>query len=168
MQKKPTPLYYWVLPGQLMAGEYPGAKAPAQARQKVERFLEQGVGCFIDLTEAGEGLEPYAHLLEGRAAHQRLPIRDNDVPPKAQMGAILDAIDAALADGRQVYVHCFGGHGRTGTVVGCWLVRHGAAPVHALEQIKTLRAALPAEVIDQPSPQTAAQFAFVRAWSSGE
>lgn len=31
----------------------------------------------------------------------------------------------ALAAGQTVYVHCYGGIGRTGTVVGCWLVRHG-------------------------------------------
>ena len=28
-------------------------------------------------------------------------------------------------DGRKVYVHCWGGVGRTGTVVGCYLVRQG-------------------------------------------
>ena len=41
------------------------------------------------------------------------------------MTRILDDVDAALADGGAVYVHCWGGIGRTGTVVGCWLVRHG-------------------------------------------
>ena len=40
---------------------------------------------------------------------------------------ILDKIDDDLAAGHNIYVHCWGGVGRTGTVVGCWLVRHGYA-----------------------------------------
>ena len=48
-----------------------------------------------------------------------------DVPRSQQQTAgILDAIDKALEDGKNVYVHCWGGIGRDGTVVGCWLVRH--------------------------------------------
>ena len=40
------------------------------------------------------------------------------------MLAVLDAIDIALCEGHGVYIHCWGGVGRTGTVVGCWLKRH--------------------------------------------
>ena len=40
---------------------------------------------------------------------------------------ILDEIDGAILNGKTVYVHCLGGIGRTGTVVGCYLVRHGIA-----------------------------------------
>ena len=58
--------------------------------------------------------------------HERHSIVDMDVPRSQQQTAgILDAIDKALEDGKNVYVHCWGGIGRTGTVVGCWLVRHG-------------------------------------------
>ena len=48
---------------------------------------------------------------------------------------MLDTIDQALAAGHTMYVHCWGGVGRTGTVVGCHLVRHGqqgTAALHAL------------------------------------
>ena len=41
------------------------------------------------------------------------------------MTAILDCIDRHLERGDVVYVHCWGGVGRTETVVGCWLTRHG-------------------------------------------
>ena len=47
------------------------------------------------------------------------------------------AIDEAMSAGKAVYVHCWGGVGRTGTVVGCWLVRHGRTGEQALEQIAT-------------------------------
>jgi atypical dual specificity phosphatase len=54
---KPDPNTYWVVPDQFLAGEYPGARDPEEARRRLRRFLQAGVRHFIDLTEAGE-LEP--------------------------------------------------------------------------------------------------------------
>ena len=56
---------------------------------------------------------------------------------------ILDDLDQALADGHRVYLHCFGGIGRTGTVVGCYLVRHGMTGNEVLEQIAAWRRGTP-------------------------
>src|SRR5688572_20285195 len=52
---------YWVRPGLLLAGEYPGAFDEAWARRKIRRMLEAGIRVFVDLTEEGE-LAPYDHL----------------------------------------------------------------------------------------------------------
>ena len=81
------------------------------------------------------------------------------------MTRILDDIDAALAKGEGVYVHCWGGIGRTGTVVGCWLVRHGLDRGDAIRTIEELRRL----VLDSfmPSPQTTAQRAMVTTWKPG-
>ena len=80
---KPDPNTYWVVPGKLLAGEYPGARDPEEALRRLRRFLQAGVRHFIDLTEAGE-LEPYAELLreEGscETSYERFPIRDLSVP----------------------------------------------------------------------------------------
>ena len=43
---------------------------------------------------------------------------------------ILDALDTYLEQDRKVYVHCWGGSGRTGTIIGCWIRRHGLAGQH--------------------------------------
>ena len=79
-----------------------------------------------------------------------------------RMRMILDRIDAALDAGETVYVHCFGGIGRTGSVVGCWLVRHGLSGKAALEQIARWRKGTPDGW--KVSPETRAQRAFVRGW----
>ncbi len=61
----------------------------------------------------------------------------------------------AVANGA-VYVHCWGGVGRTGTVVGCWLLRHGyAVPSDVIDTIQSLRQVDP--VRGHASPRTDAQ-----------
>jgi protein-tyrosine phosphatase len=56
------------------------------------------------------------------------------------MKKILDYIDQAISQEKSVFIHCWGGKGRTGTVVGCFLARHGIAMAkEALEKIKDLR-----------------------------
>ena len=170
----PIPNAYWVRPGRLLAGEYPGDKAADAARRRLTLFLDAGVRSFVDLTEEGEyGLEPYAGLLQEEAVrrgilveHRRLAIRDVDVPrSRSEMIEILDAIDAALAQQRAVYVHCWGGSGRTGTVVGCHLVRHGSTGEAALQQVANWWRTVEKYWRSQHSPQTSQQREWVRTWS---
>lgn len=73
------------------------------------------------------------------------------------MQMILDTLDSAMESGHTVYLHCHGGRGRTGTVVGCWLVRHGRTGEQALARIAELRG-------DHESPETREQRAFVLNW----
>ena len=77
------------------------------------------------------------------ARHVRAPIPDMEVPGAGELRWTLDAIDAEIAGGGVAYVHCWAGRGRTGTVVGCWLVRHGLVGEDALARIVTLRRSLP-------------------------
>jgi protein-tyrosine phosphatase len=160
----PTADSYWVSPGRLLAGKYPGAADTARARATVAQLILSGVTLFVDLTEEAE-LDAYAHLADGRARHVRMPIPDMDVTTPEQMRRTLDLIDREHDRRGVAYVHCWGGAGRTGTVVGCWLVRHGLNGESALQRIAALRAGTPALWLD--SPQTRAQRAMVQGWPEG-
>jgi protein-tyrosine phosphatase len=143
---------YWVEPGRLLAGPHPRPETlPALA--------EAGITAFVDLTQPGE-VDAYDHLI-GDAVHHQLPIGDFGVPTDAELTATLDLIDALLSDGRRVYVHCWAGVGRTGTVVACHLIRHGMPNAEALAEVATLRAAIGRH---DPSPEMPAQRALVERW----
>lgn len=169
--ERSIPDSYWVVPGRLLAGEYPCARDGAEGRARLRWLLAQGVDFWLDLTEAGEsGLEPYLPLLSEEAArlnrpvaHHRLPIPDMGTPSPGHMRRILDQLDQALEQGRTVYLHCYGGVGRTGTVVGCYLVRHGMSGAQALAQIARWRAATPSGW--KPSPETRPQTDLVLRWA---
>jgi len=152
---------YWVRPHDFLAGEYPNEKWAESTPPILRSLMDTGVACFIDLTEEGE-LEPYDRFLEGQE-HLRFPVRDVSVPArKDEMRAILDAIDERLNAGKGVYVHCWGGVGRTGTVVGCWLARHGEAK--PLEKLQELWQPSRKAKEGRHCPETEAQRRYVQAW----
>jgi protein-tyrosine phosphatase len=171
MSNTPIDDSYWLVPGRLLAGEYPGARIKDEARRKLRSFLDAGVDFFLDLTEEDEGLEPYAVILQEEAkaqdrkvVYRRLPIPDMDTPTTERMSEIQQTIAAALESGRTVYVHCWGGIGRTGTVLGCYLVAHEVSVAEALAEIQRRRRGTKDGW--KKSPQTPAQVDFMKKWRS--
>lgn len=172
---RPIPESYWVIPAQFLAGEYPGTPySPELTRKRLDAFLSAGFDTFIDLTSPGE-IEPYEPLLREQAGYYNLnvcythyPIGDFDLPQPAQMTAILGAIEAALAAGRKPYLHCYGGIGRTGTVVGCYLVRQGLTGEQALDQLAAWWKHVPKSNRYPHSPETFQQEQFIRVWQQHE
>lgn len=165
MSDRPFPETYWVKPEQLLVGPYPGATVQKRAKENLANYLAAGVTYFLDLTEAAE-LPPYKPLLLGKARYKRCPIPDFDLPSTRTMRRILDLIDYRLLRGELVYLHCRAGLGRTGTVVGCYLVRHGLSGREALREIWRLRQET--TFPRSPSPETAAQRRFVLKWATLE
>lgn len=166
---------YWVHSGRLLAGEYPGSLSNAHARDKIDCLLGAGVTFFLDLTETLE-LRAYRGLLKAAAKakglkveHRRLAIRDGDIPETPQeMSRILDTIDEAIEAGHTVYVHCWGGIGRTGTVVGCYLVRHGKTGEEALQEIERSWQTVEKRNRHPRSPETDAQREYILNWREEE
>lgn len=164
----PLPNCYWVRPGQLLAGEYPGSMSRAEATERVQKLLHAGINSFIDLTEEGE-MPAYdvllAELSEQHIRYRRLSVLDHGIPESpAHMTRILDMIDGELAAGRCVYVHCRAGIGRTGTTIGCHLIRSGLANEAALDRLQTLWQQCGRSRRWPTIPETDEQVEFVRLW----
>lgn len=167
----PFPDSYWVEPGLLLAGEYPSELSPELTRLRLRRMLDLGIRQFIDLTQPElTQSRPYRDALAEVAQEMGVkdtiifnyPIPDLEIPARDLMRSILDTLDKAVSGKFPIYVHCWAGIGRTGTVVGCYLVRHGMTCDQALEHIQRLRANVPG--FWYGSPETSAQRDYVRTW----
>jgi atypical dual specificity phosphatase len=174
---RPIPNSYWATP-YLLACEYPFTPMVTDpARQKLDNLLNAGVRTFIDLTEEGE-LFPYTAHLFARVEeldidpeeieYHRFPIRDRSLPESVgHMYRVLDVLKDNESRGRISAVHCRGGIGRTGMVIGCWLVQSGLAKTgeDALETIAVKWRTVEKYHRFPNSPETGPQFEFVRTFA---
>ena len=137
---------WWVEPGHLLAGEYPGARTPEKTRQKVWLIVDAGIDTIVDLTAPDDGLQPYEQELmaaaeqAGRQVRRyAYPIPDMGVLAGEGYDAIVARIRGEIDAGRTVYVHCWSGKGRTTTVVGCLLIDGGLDYDAAIARLAELR-----------------------------
>jgi ADP-ribosylglycohydrolase len=164
MAPKPLAESYWVIPGRLLAGKYPGGKNLQEMERRLGPLLDAGFDGFLDLTEAGE-VPGYENYLPETVTYVRKAVTDHGVPrDAAYMGEILAALDEMLAAGRRVYVHCRAGIGRTGTVVACHLIEQGLAPEAALVRLNELWQGSDRSDTWPEVPETDLQRDFIRAY----
>ncbi|MEW4564456.1 dual specificity protein phosphatase family protein [Bremerella sp. JC770] len=169
----PSSFSYWVVPSKLLAGAYPGHRDATDHVARVHALVDAGARTFVNLMEADETdgdrqpFRTYDDVARHRSAEvvmRRHAIVDLSIPTPAVMKAILDEIDTSLNSGAPVYVHCWGGIGRTGTVIGCWLLRHALADADSvLDVLKQLRKQ-DQERGHRLSPETDEQRTFIRQW----
>jgi ADP-ribosylglycohydrolase len=173
MPPTPVPGCYWVLPGRLLFGEFPGSQSRAEAMERLRSFLAAGVTCFVDLTEpqecpSYEGLLPFSTPSGRRVEYLRQSIPDHAVPQdRAVMERILQLVNDALAAGHVVYVHCRAGIGRSATVAGCWLAEQRGDTELALADLQDLWRQAAQSSRWTKVPETEAQEKFVRGWLDG-
>jgi ADP-ribosyl-[dinitrogen reductase] hydrolase len=161
----PLPNSYWVLPGRLLAGEYPGGTTPELTRERLSRLLETGIDCFLDLTQPQE-ITPYDATLPSGIKYLRRSIIDHGTPTDpAVMTEILECLHGALREGRRIYLHCRAGIGRTGMVAGCLLAEQGFSGEEALAELNRLWRQSARSDQWPRVPETKDQIEYVRRWT---
>lgn len=179
---RPIPNSYWATP-YLVACEFPYCPvtsadiARERTKQKLDALLQAGVRTFIDLTEPHE-LFPYSPHIASRCEmlgidareveYHNFPIHDRSLPDSVGfMRKILAVLRDNQRRGRISAVHCRGGIGRTGMVVGCWLVESGVAKdgADALHLIAEEWKLVEKCKRFPCSPETGPQFEFVRTFT---
>jgi len=169
---------FWIEPGRVIGGVYPGDANREVARRKLEALLDHCITAFLNLMEPDEtshdgslftSYEPIARALATQRGvaleFARLEIVDQSTPSLARMREILAWLDDRIERGRVCYVHCWGGRGRTGTVAGVHLIRRGlATPENFVDVIRTLRGA---DAQRGPAPENPRQCEFVRRFPFG-
>ena len=164
---------YWAEPGKILAGCCPGSIDGSMLPEQLGVLIDAGVTLVVNLMEESETklmgsfMETYEPVLAAVAQPrgskirvERFPIADRSIPTVEEMKLILRRIRRELETGGAVYVHCLGGIGRTGTVIGCYFVEQGEPdPLGKLRQLTE-----PERDYFRPTPQTTEQRTFVLKW----
>ena len=155
---------YWLIPGRLLAGEYPIGSDYTEARARLASLREAGINYFIDLTEKGE-LPAYRHLLHVHTRYQNSPIADMSVPASvSQVIELLADIRAAVEARHCLYLHCRAGIGRTGLIAGCYLADTSGDGKAAIKQLNQLWQQSERAKSWPAIPQTEEQAEYIRRW----
>ena len=159
--------FYWLIEGVLAGCGRPGqrqrahngaAPAPDPLAADLSWLKAHGIGALLSLTE-----EP----LQGDVADQsgllimHVPIPDLHAPTLGELERALAFIDQQRAAGRAIAVHCLMGQGRTGAVLGAYLIRGGLSAGAALAEV---RAACPGAVGSAAQEDFLRDYAAGRAW----
>ena len=176
----PLPRSYWVVDGIFLAGAYAGQAEPQAHKARLSGLFNAGARAFVNLMEEdesnneGKPFVPYEDLLQQIASEAneridclRFPIVDGHITTTENMQNILDTIDRSIENNRPVYLHCFGGIGRTGTVVCCWLLRHGHATKDNVVDVLTKLRKADTERAWRAAPENDTQKQFVLNWPEG-
>lgn len=165
----------YFIPNKALFGSYPSRLKRGETAVKyneiVQELEENGVRYFIDLTYKGE--EFISHY-ETKYTYINYPIGDQKPPVNWTTFAsliikICDIINRLNPD-EKIYIHCRGGHGRSGVVVACILCYYfSISPKEALE-LTTKYHSNRREMSDKwrriGSPQTIGQKDFVYKFNS--
>lgn len=136
---------YWAIPWRLLGGCYP--LHPSMPKTRLKSLLEFGIDAFVDLTTPGEyggggprRLSCYDHLLPPQVVYRNFPIPDFGVRAPEFYREIFTGLDELLVEGRLPLVHCYGGIGRTGTVIAGYLLhRNLLGPAEVAGYLRRVR-----------------------------
>lgn len=165
------PIYqsYYLGTCNVFGGEYPGDKQRSNAEAKIKQMVHFGVRHFVDLTEEGE-LVPYSQLLPQSCTYTRLPIRDVSTPKDIYEACqyVKNINEFSRRNDGYVYIHCWGGVGRTGVISACWLAENmeGLSFEKVMERLRSCFTSMPKSAY-RTIPDTRQQEEFIRKYVNG-
>ena len=125
--------FSWVIDGKLAGHEGPSSE------QDLIWLRRQGVLALVRLVEWKKAEVDTDQVRKLGMCDYHEPIPDLGVPNPEQIERIIRFIDASILAGRPVGVSCKFGLGRTGTILACYLVRHGFDANVAIDEIRKKR-----------------------------
>jgi atypical dual specificity phosphatase len=126
--------FSFLLPGRLAGMARPGSAG--DLRRELDFLHGAEIRALVSLNE----FPPDPRVVREAGIEPRhIPVPDFQTPTPDQAEDFVAFVDAKLAEGKPVAVHCTAGQGRTGTLLACYLVARGKEPGEAVETVRLLR-----------------------------
>ncbi len=114
-------------------GRLAGLPGPAYMEWDFARLRKMGYSVIVSLE--CDRLNTY-EVEDAGFEHKKICVQDFMPPTFDQIDEFLEFVDAKLAEGKKVLVHCYAGRGRTGTMLAAYLVHRGMAADAAVREIR--------------------------------
>lgn len=160
----PTILHTWLGTESVLCGEYPSDAFGTDT--KIKELYKADFNVFIDLTHPTDGLTSYTqHIyrrLDRPVSYHSFPIVDGDIITNEAYAGIVYLMRIHALSNSKIYLHCWGGMGRTATVLACYfkVVEHSMKPEEALRLIDEAREGT--SKAHRPAPQNELQINAIK------
>ncbi|XP_066533022.1 dual specificity protein phosphatase 23a [Hoplias malabaricus] len=138
--------FSWVVPGKLAGLAQPSAP------EHYRFLLQSGVQHLVTLCEN----KPPNYECCPQLILHHIPVVDFTPPSPAQTQSFISTVETASSRGEGVAVHCMHGHGRTGTMLACYLVK--TRDISGLQAIKEIRKLRPGSIETRDQEQAVINF----------
>lgn len=121
-------MLYWIDGGRIA-----GLPGPAYMEWNIARLRKMGYSVVVSLE--CDRLDTF-EIEDAGFEHKKICVQDFTSPTLEQIDDFLQFVDAKLAEGKKILVHCFAGRGRTGTMLAAYLVHQGMSAESAIREIR--------------------------------
>lgn len=171
LPENPTANSNYLVSNRILFGSYP---TPPQSNgifdSSIEAIVNIGCNVFVNAVPLDErrgefNYVPYVKERVPDAIFIDYYIEDGGIPaePKS-FTALIQRLHALYKEGKRMYIHCVGGHGRSAVIAGCLLIHMDYQPDNVLEILSKAH-----EGREHPSvfscPHTSKQSEFIRTYS---
>ena len=144
----PTPTSNWVVRGRILVGSAPGSHCLRDPEHPLNGFLkyskknalkelqalkDSGVTMFVSMQQNSESLnfKPMYQTLFRKIwcdgdmvpSFERHPVLDGSILKDQELFKLVVDLYEKFLKKEIIYIHCYGGHGRAGTVAACLLAK---------------------------------------------
>ncbi len=130
---------YWLIEDKIA-----GRTGPNKEAWDLKEIKRAGIGAVLSVND-GEECDPQA-FIDADLSYACIPFSNNIPPKEDDLALCVEQLPKALAFIREceqhnspVLIHCYSGKDRTGLIMAYYLIENGAAPLHAVSQVRAVR-----------------------------
>lgn len=149
---------------------YPSENQDGKYSNDLKTLIDKvGINVFVNLTQPNERLASYEHIIKRELNAKdkfsiciNFPIPDGKVPLKIEeVDNLIETLLILYKQNNNMLIHCRGGHGRSGLVSACLMIKMGYTVKQSLQQVENMhktRTYIP----NYPCPDTNEQKEYVK------